>query len=70
MGVSYDYKGKNVVVTGGAQGIGLEIAGRFLRAGARVALWDWDEAALAAAVLLSRFVILFSHILRLLGRRN
>jgi len=32
------------VVTGGAQGIGLAIAERFLESGASVSLWDRDEA--------------------------
>ncbi|MFO1268402.1 MAG: SDR family NAD(P)-dependent oxidoreductase [Rubrivivax sp.] len=34
-------------MTGGAQGIGLAIAERFLASGARVVLWDIDEARLA-----------------------
>lgn len=37
-----------VVVTGGASGIGLGIVRRFLAAGKRVAVWDINEAALAA----------------------
>ncbi|GGE58292.1 SDR family NAD(P)-dependent oxidoreductase [Actibacterium pelagium] len=35
------------VVTGGAQGIGYAVAARFLASGARVALWDLDEALAA-----------------------
>ena len=34
------------VVTGGAQGIGLAIAERFLASGASVCLWDRDESLL------------------------
>jgi NAD(P)-dependent dehydrogenase (short-subunit alcohol dehydrogenase family) len=46
--------GRHAVVTGGASGIGLASARRFLAEGARVALLDRDEAALgrAAAELL------------------
>ncbi len=37
------------LVTGGAQGIGFEIARTFLQAGAKVILWDFSESALAQA---------------------
>ncbi len=46
---SYDFKGQTAVVTGGAQGIGYAVALRLLAGGAKVALWDHDAAALAAA---------------------
>lgn len=43
--------GKNGIVTGGARGIGRELAGAFAAAGARVAIFDTDgEAADRAAV--------------------
>ncbi|MBB4220588.1 SDR family NAD(P)-dependent oxidoreductase [Variovorax guangxiensis] len=42
--------GRHAVVTGGARGIGLAIARRYLAAGASVALWDLDALALAAAL--------------------
>ncbi len=45
-----DLNGKVVVVTGGAQGIGLAIAGRCVAMGARVAVWDLRAEAVDAAV--------------------
>ncbi len=44
-----DLQGKRAIVTGGARGIGLAIAGRLLSSGARCCLWDIDPAALDAA---------------------
>lgn len=44
-----DLKGRNAIVTGGAAGIGFAIASRLVRSGAKLALWDRDAAALAAA---------------------
>lgn len=43
-------EGKTAVITGGARGIGLEIARTFIDAGARVVLGDIDDGAGAAAV--------------------
>lgn len=45
--VSYDFKGRTAVVTGGAAGIGAEIAGHYAAAGARVAIWDLAEPTAA-----------------------
>ena len=42
-----DLKSRVAVVTGGARGIGLAIAQRLLKSGARVALWDVDAKAVA-----------------------
>jgi 3-oxoacyl-[acyl-carrier protein] reductase len=44
-----EFSGRSAVVTGGAAGIGLAIARRLAASGARIALWDRDEAALARA---------------------
>lgn len=40
---------RSVIITGGARGIGLAIARALVAEGARVALWDRDSAAAAAA---------------------
>ncbi len=42
--------GKVIVVTGGAQGIGLAIAERCAESGARVAIWDYQGDAIASAL--------------------
>ena len=39
----FDLKGRTAVITGGAQGLGLDIAKRFLNSGAKVIIWDIDE---------------------------
>ena len=39
----FDLKGKTAIITGGAQGFGLDIAKRFLRSGAKAIIWDIDE---------------------------
>ncbi|HWB32025.1 MAG TPA: SDR family NAD(P)-dependent oxidoreductase [Acidobacteriaceae bacterium] len=44
-----DLKGRNAVITGGAQGIGYAIADRLLDSGASVSLWDMDADLLNTA---------------------
>ena len=44
-----DFRNRRALVTGGAAGIGLAVARRLAASGARVALWDSDERALASA---------------------
>ena len=39
----YDFKNKNALITGGAQGFGLDIAKTFLKSGAKVTIWDVDK---------------------------
>ena len=44
-----DFTGRTAAITGGAMGIGLAVAHRLTGSGAKVALWDRDERALAQA---------------------
>jgi len=46
----FDLKNKTAVITGGAQGFGLDIAKKFLKFGANVRIWDIDEDELKKAV--------------------
>ena len=46
----FDFKGRTAVVTGGAQGFGLDIAKRFLDGGAKVFIWDIDEKLLKSTI--------------------
>jgi len=45
----FDLKNKSAVITGGAQGFGLDIAKKFLEFGAKVRIWDIDEIELNEA---------------------
>lgn len=47
--LTFSFSNKNVVVTGGASGIGLQITKSFLEAGASVSVWDYSEDALGKA---------------------
>ena len=44
------FAGRNAVITGGASGIGLSFAARFVAEGGAVCLWDMDAAAIESAV--------------------
>jgi len=46
----FDLKNKTAIITGGAQGFGLDIAKRFLRSGAKAIIWDIDEDELKKAI--------------------
>ena len=46
----FDFKDRTAIVTGGAQGFGLDIAKRFLESGAKVFIWDIDKKLLNSAV--------------------
>ena len=45
-----DMAGRNAIVTGGAQGIGLSVARRLIQSGSSVSLWDLDEDTMRAAL--------------------
>ena len=51
----FDFQGRTAVVTGGAQGFGLDIAKRFLDGGAKVFIWDIDEKLLKNSETRFRF---------------
>ncbi len=46
----FDFKNRTAVITGGAQGFGLDIAKRFLDSGAKVFIWDIDETLIRSVV--------------------
>ena len=45
----FDLKNKTAIITGGAQGFGLDIAKRFLKSGAKTIIWDIEENELVKA---------------------
>jgi 3-oxoacyl-[acyl-carrier protein] reductase len=47
--ITFDFKNRTALVTGGAQGFGLDIAKRFLKSGAKVIIWDIDSKMLEKA---------------------
>ena len=47
---NFDLKNKTAVITGGAQGFGLDIAKKFLISGAKVNIWDIDKTQLKKAI--------------------
>ena len=46
----FDLTNRTAVVTGGAQGFGLDIAKRFLESGAKVYIWDIEEKLLKSVI--------------------
>mgnify|MGYP001368695631 CR=1 FL=1 len=46
----FDFNNRTAVITGGAQGFGLDIAKRFLDSGAKVFIWDIDEKLIRSVV--------------------
>lgn len=47
--LQFNFQKKTAVVTGGAQGIGFQIALQYLQSGAQVSIWDFSEQALQNA---------------------
>ena len=48
--ISFDFENRTAVITGGAQGFGLDIAKRFLKSGAKVVIWDIDQKMIEKAI--------------------
>ena len=48
--ITFDFKNRTALVTGGAQGFGLDITKRFLNSGAKVIIWDVDPKMLEKAI--------------------
>ena len=48
--ISYDFKNRTAIVTGGAQGFGLDISKWLLQSGASVIIWDNDSKAIKKAI--------------------
>ncbi len=47
--ISYNFKNRTAIITGGAQGFGLDIAKRLLVSGGKVIIWDIDSEMLDKA---------------------
>ena len=60
--ISYDFKNRTAIVTGGAQGFGLDISKRLLESGASVIIWDNDSKATEKAIKDSNNPNLSSHV--------
>ena len=46
----FNFEDRTAIITGGAQGFGLDVAKRFLDSGAKVFIWDIDEKLLKSVV--------------------
>ena len=47
--IKFNFNNRTALITGGAQGFGLDIAKRFLNSGAKVIIWDIDTETLDKA---------------------
>ena len=48
--IDFNFDKKTAIITGGAQGFGLDIAKRFLSSGARVIIWDIDPKMIEKSI--------------------
>ena len=48
--INFNFKDRTAVITGGAQGFGLDIAKRFLKSGAKVIIWDIDSKMIEKSI--------------------
>ena len=48
--INFNFTNRTAIVTGGAQGFGLDIAKRFLKSGAKVIIWDTDAKMLEKSI--------------------
>ena len=55
--ISYNFNNRVAIVTGGAQGFGLDIAKRFLKSGAKVIIWDIDPKMLEKTIKMQQSLI-------------
>ncbi len=61
--ISFDFKNRTAIVTGGAQGFGFDISKRLLESGASVIIWDNDLKATEVAIKELDSPNLSSHVL-------
>jgi len=61
--ISFDFKNRTAIVTGGAQGFGFDISKRLLESGASVIIWDNDPKATEKAIKDLNNPNLSSHVL-------
>jgi len=48
--ITFNFENRTALITGGAQGFGLDIAKRFLNSGAKVIIWDIDTKMIDKAI--------------------
>ena len=61
--INYNFNNKTAVITGGAQGFGLDIAKRFLNSGAKVIIWDIDPVMVKKTIKNTNNINLSSNII-------